>query len=41
MSLRAYLDRIEPNFHPGGKYHKFYALYVAVDSIFYAPGTNT
>ena len=41
MSLRAYLDRIEPNFHPGGKYEKFYALYEAVDTIFYAPGTTT
>ena len=41
MSLRAYLDRIEPNFHPGGKYQKFYALYEAVDTIFYAPGTTT
>jgi Na+-transporting NADH:ubiquinone oxidoreductase subunit B len=41
MSLRAYLDRIEPNFHPGGKYAKFYALYEAVDTIFYAPGTTT
>ena len=40
-SLRAYLDRIEPNFHPGGKYQKFYALYEAVDTIFYAPGTTT
>ena len=41
MSLRAYLDRIEPNFHPGGKLEKFYALYEAVDTIFYAPGTTT
>ena len=41
MSLRSYLDRIEPNFHPGGKYEKFYALYEAVDTIFYAPGTTT
>ena len=30
MSLRAYLDRIEPNFHPGGKYQKFYALGFAI-----------
>ena len=41
MSLRSYLDRIEPNFHPGGKLEKFYALYEAVDTIFYAPGTTT
>ncbi|MDB4021077.1 NADH:ubiquinone reductase (Na(+)-transporting) subunit B [Litorivicinus sp.] len=41
MSLRAYLDRIEPNFESGGKYEKFYPLYEAVDTIFYAPGTTT
>jgi Na+-transporting NADH:ubiquinone oxidoreductase subunit B len=41
MSLRALLDRMEPSFHPGGKYENFYALYEAVDTIFYAPGTTT
>ena len=40
-SLRGYLDRIEPNFHPGGKLENFYALYEAVDTIFFAPGTTT
>ena len=39
--LRGYLDRIEPNFHPGGKLASFYALYEAVDTIFFAPGTTT
>src|SRR5690606_35562976 len=37
MALRKHLDRIEPNFHKGGKYEKWYALYEAVDTIFYSP----
>lgn len=39
MSLRGFLDRIEPNFTKGGKYEKLYALYEAVDTIFYQPKT--
>lgn len=39
--LRSYLDKIEPHFEHGGKLHKFYALYEAVDTIFYSPGTVT
>jgi len=27
MSLRSMLDSVEPHFHKGGKYEKFYALY--------------
>lgn len=43
MGLRQFLDKIEPNFHKGGKYEKWYALYEAADTIFYTPGkvTNT
>lgn len=41
MGLRAFLDKIEPNFEKGGKYEKFYALYEAVDTIFYTPGKVT
>ncbi|MAT49633.1 MAG: NADH:ubiquinone reductase (Na(+)-transporting) subunit B [Porticoccaceae bacterium] len=37
MALRKFLDRLEPHFHKGGKYEKFYALYEAVDTIFYSP----
>lgn len=37
MSIRKTLDNLEPHFHKGGKYEKFYALYEAVDTIFYAP----
>lgn len=38
MSLKAYLEKIEPDFEPGGKHEKFYALYEAVATIFYTPG---
>ncbi len=43
--LRRTLDKIEPHVTAGGKYPQFYALYEAVDTIFYAPsnvnkGTN-
>jgi Na+-transporting NADH:ubiquinone oxidoreductase subunit B len=39
MGLKAYLEKIEPNFEPGGKYEKWYALYEAAATIFYTPGT--
>jgi len=39
--LRNYLDSIEPNFHKGGKYEKWYALFEAVDTVFYQPNTVT
>jgi Na+-transporting NADH:ubiquinone oxidoreductase subunit B len=38
MGLKAYLEKVEPNFEPGGKYEKFYALYEAAATIFYTPG---
>ncbi|GAB3018869.1 NADH:ubiquinone reductase (Na(+)-transporting) subunit B [Bowmanella dokdonensis] len=38
MSLKEYLEKIEPNFEPGGKYEKWYALYEAAATIFYTPG---
>jgi Na+-transporting NADH:ubiquinone oxidoreductase subunit B len=37
MGLRAYLDSIEPHFHKGGKWESWYALYEAVDTVFYRP----
>ncbi|MGD8176503.1 NADH:ubiquinone reductase (Na(+)-transporting) subunit B [Marinimicrobium sp. ARAG 43.8] len=40
-ALRNYLDKIEPNFHKGGKLEKWYSLYEAVDTIFYRPGSVT
>lgn len=39
--LRNFLDKIEPNFHKGGKYEKWYALYEAADTIFYRPADVT
>ncbi|MFC0338811.1 Na+-transporting NADH:ubiquinone oxidoreductase subunit B [Kushneria avicenniae] len=41
MGIRRFLDNIEPHFHEGGKYQRFYALYEAVDTIFYVPGHVT
>lgn len=35
--LRRTLDSIHPHVTDGGKYQKFYALYEAVDTIFYSP----
>jgi len=35
MGLRRVLDDIEPHFKPGGKYQRWFALYEAVDTIFY------
>lgn len=39
--LRNFLDKIEPNFHKGGKHEKWYALYEAADTIFYRPANVT
>lgn len=41
MGLRAFLDSIEPHFHKGGKYERWYALYEAADTIFYSPSSVT
>ncbi|WP_113906536.1 NADH:ubiquinone reductase (Na(+)-transporting) subunit B [Aliidiomarina celeris] len=41
MSLKHYLEQIEPNFEKGGKHEKWYALYEAVATILYTPGTTT
>jgi Na+-transporting NADH:ubiquinone oxidoreductase subunit B len=38
MGLKSYLEKIEPNFEPGGKYESWYALYEAAATIFYTPG---
>ena len=39
MGLRKILDDLEPHFHKGGQYEKWYALYEAVDTIFYSPSS--
>lgn len=41
MSLKHYLEKIEPNFLPGGKYEKWFALYEATATFLYTPGTVT
>lgn len=39
--IRNTLDNMAPHFHKGGRYDKWYALYEAVDTIFYQPGDVT
>lgn len=41
MSLRRLLDSMEPHFHKGGRFEKWYALYEAADTIFYKPADVT
>lgn len=41
MGLRRVLDDLEPHFQKGGKYQKWFALYEAVDTIFYTPSKVT
>jgi Na+-transporting NADH:ubiquinone oxidoreductase subunit B len=38
MGLKNYLEKIEPDFLPGGKHEKWFALYEAAATIFYTPG---
>ncbi len=41
MALRKMLDGMEHHFTEGGRFQKWYALYEAVDTIFYSPGSVT
>ncbi|WP_434359208.1 NADH:ubiquinone reductase (Na(+)-transporting) subunit B [Parasalinivibrio latis] len=41
MSLKNFIERIEPHFEPGGKYEKWFALYEAAATLFYTPGLVT
>ncbi len=41
MGLKSVLKDLEPHFHKGGKYESWYALYEAVDTIFYRPSDVT
>ena len=41
MGLRAIFDKMEHHFEKGGKHEKWYALYEAVDTIFYSPKSVT
>jgi Na+-transporting NADH:ubiquinone oxidoreductase subunit B len=39
--LRRILDRVHPYFAKGGPYHRFYAVYEAIDTFLYTPGEVT
>lgn len=39
--LRTLLDRLHPHFAKGGRYHRYYALYEMVDTLFYSPPDKT
>ena len=39
--IRRFLDRIEPQFHKGGRFEKFYAIYEMVDTFLYSPPDTT
>lgn len=41
MSLKHFLERIEPSFEKGGKYERWYALYEALATVLYTPGHVT
>lgn len=41
MSIKSFLENMEPAFKPGGKYEKWHALYEAVATILYTPGLVT
>lgn len=41
MGLRAFLDKIEPQFHKGGKYAPLYPLFEAIDTALYKVASNT
>ncbi|QIW15502.1 NADH:ubiquinone reductase (Na(+)-transporting) subunit B [Pasteurellaceae bacterium RH1A] len=41
MGLKHLFEKMEPNFLPGGKLEKWYALFEATYTLFYTPGTVT
>ncbi|MBU2958996.1 NADH:ubiquinone reductase (Na(+)-transporting) subunit B [Paracoccus sp. 1_MG-2023] len=41
MGLRAFFDRIEPQFTAGGKYQKYFPIYEMVESFIYTPKSVT
>ena len=40
-SLRQMLDRVEPHFEQGGRFHKLFPLYEALDTFLFAPASVT
>ena len=41
MGLRSLFDKVEHHFEKGGRFQKWFALYEAVDTIFYSPSSVT
>ncbi|WNK19126.1 NADH:ubiquinone reductase (Na(+)-transporting) subunit B [Halomonas piscis] len=41
MGIRQTLDSLEPHFHKGGRYEKFYPLFEAIDTMLYSPPNVT
>ncbi len=41
MSLRNYLDKIKPNFEPGGRFHAFQSVFEGFESFLYVPNTTS
>lgn len=41
MAIRQFLDGIEHHFEKGGRHERWYALYEAIDTIFYSPSSVT
>ena len=39
--MRKVLDKLEADFHPGGKWEKFYPLFEAIDTFLYKPSSTT
>jgi len=39
--LRKFLDKLEPSFHKGGRYHKYFAVYEMIDTFLYSPSDTT
>ena len=40
-SLRNYLDRIKPNFEPGGKLQSFQSVFDGFETFLYTPNTTS
>ena len=40
-ALRQYLDKIKPNFEPGGKLHAFHSVFDGLETFLYVPNTTS
>lgn len=41
MSFKKYLDKIRPNFEPGGKYQAFHSLFDGIETFLYVPNATS